>query len=386
MSATEEFQRDPFLYLDRALPNAGEVLRLSPGELMLTEAQASKSVLANTEGLYEEHSDFFHTRRGYFGPRALQVEIGRALMKVLYAQLHARAAELPAAIAAELGTRSEWPDAGNRLLYRHLAPALAGPRRSERLRRRIDQIVERGVLAGARQRHSFLSRALFRFKTLRELAAAIDSDRQKGAGSGIAAAEPDDALAVLAASGRPETAGREVPAKELAEVFLSVLFAVSGSIGFTLAWSLYHLGRNPGAAATPAWVVHEALRLHPVAWFLGRKPAGTHQVAGAEVTARDAVIVCPYAVHRNPRHWDDPESFRPERWRGIADPDAFIPFGWGPHKCVGASFSLRLVEDILKILGERYRFHVVFAGERPQLGAALAPPRFTLELENLSAV
>lgn len=379
MSTAEEFQRDPFLFLDRALPDAGATLRLSPGELLLTEAQASKSVLANADGRFEEHSDFFHTRRGYFGPRALQVEIGRSVMKVLYAQLHARAALLPETIEQELGRRSEWPDAGNWLLYRHLAPALAGPRRSEKLRRRIDRIVERAVLAGARERHSFVSRAIFRFQVLRELAAAIEADRRDSS-----LEEPDDALAVLAISGRPETAGRAVPAKELAEVFLSVLFAVSGSIGFTLAWSLYHLGRAP-SAAPPACVVREALRLHPVAWFLGRKPAGQQQVAGAEVGADDAVIVCPYAVHRNPRHWDDADVFRPERWQGIADPEAFIPFGWGPHKCVGATFSLRLVEDILRVLAERYRWNVAFGGDRPQLGAALAPPRFTLELEKLSA-
>jgi cytochrome P450 len=128
-------------------------------------------------------------------------------------------------------------------------------------------------------------------------------------------------------------------------------------------------------------VVLEALRLWPVAWMLERQPTRPHEVAGVEVTARDLVVVCPYLVHRHPRYWDDPASFRPERWAASPDLQAFIPFGWGPHTCVAGSLSTQLVEDVLKILLDGNELAVTPRDTRPCAGPALAPPRFTLSLQ-----
>jgi len=375
MNAAGEFHKDPFLYLDGLLPTVGAAVRWPDGELCLADAEASRAVLANVDGLYEDHSDFFHTRRGMFGPRPLQVELGRAAMKVLYAVRQEQAPALEQELERALLPRSDWPDAGNWLVYRHLLAALIAPTRPASLRRKVDQIVERAVLAGARERRSLIGRAIFRFRVMRELALTLEQIRKSGG------SEPVDILDVLAFGSQKELAGREVPAKELAEIFLSFLFAVAGSVGFTLGWSLYLLGMNPGCEAKPAWVVREALRLYPVAWLFGRRPAQRHEIAGVAVESKDDVMVCPYVVHRNPRYWDDPASFRPERWSQDPEPEAFLPFGVGAHKCVGASFSLRLVEDILQKLSDGYRMEIEPHGERPQIGAALAPPRFTLRLE-----
>jgi cytochrome P450 len=114
--------------------------------------------------------------------------------------------------------------------------------------------------------------------------------------------------------------------------------------------------------------------------MLGARPAKNHEVAGVAVTPEDQVVVCPYAVHRNPRHFDEPTRFRPERW---ADPQlakAFIPFGWGPHKCPAGSLSMDLVEAVLKHILDGYTLTVTPRSTRPFVGPALAPPRFTLEL------
>ena len=189
---------------------------------------------------------------------------------------------------------------------------------------------------------------------------------------------PADVLAIVV-----DAAGPEVPARDLAEVFLSFLFAVAGSVGFVLGWSLYLLGTHPSTEAEPAWVVREALRLWPVAWNLGRRPARPHTIAGHAVTPEDDVVVCPYAVHRNPRHWADPHSFRPERWAAEHDPQAFIPFGWGPHRCIAGTLSMELVEDVLRIGKDGYRMTLTPQQSQPHIGAALAPPRFTLGLTPL---
>jgi cytochrome P450 len=296
------------------------------------------------------------------------MQIARESRELLCA--HVESAELPALVERELVPTSRWPDAGNWLAYRHLSAALVAPDSPPRLRRIVDAIVERAVLAGARERRSRVSRALFRFRVGRVLAGAVEERRKRGG------RQPADLLDVVVA------AGGDAPAADLADVFRSFVFSVAGSIGFVLGWSVYLLGTHPETEAEPAWVVREALRLWPVAWLLGSRPARPHEVAGVTVAPDDHVLVCPYLIHRHPRHWDEPASFRPERWAGVQrQPQAFLPFGWGPHKCPAGPLSMDLVEAVLRIVIDRYRLTVTPLETRPHIGSSLAPPRFDLGLE-----
>lgn len=361
-----DFAEEPLVFLDQA---QGDALWLPGRQLCLAEPDASRAVLANKDGLYDDHADFFRTQRGTFGPREAQVRIGREARVLVQTHIAARADALAGLVQRMLGPVSEWPDAGNWLLYRHLSSTLLGPDSPDRLRRIAEEIVERAVLAGAKHRRSFLSRAVFRFRVARALGREIERRRKRGAHPA------KDLLDVVITE-----AGADAHEDELAEVFLSFVFAVAGSIGFVLGWSLYLLGTNPRTDAEPGWVVREALRLWPVAWLLGCRPAKDHEVAGVAVTPKDEVVVCPYLVHRHPKHWDEPTRFRPERWATLQNPHAFIPFGWGPHRCPAASLSVSLVEDILRIITEQYEVSVTAHETRPNVGAALAPPRFTLQL------
>ena len=367
--STVQFDREPLRFLDEAFPAGGDAVWLPGRQLCLSDPAASREVLTNGEGLYEDHSDFFRTRRGTFGPRPVQVRIGREARALLRAHIDAHREELAESVRRALVPGSEWPDAGNWFMYRHLSRVLLGPGSPVRLRRTVEEVVERAVLAGARQRYSFLRRAVFRFRVERELVRAVEHRRKRGG------AEPVDLLDVVVGA-----AGLEAPAEELAEVFLSCVFAIAGSLGFVLGWSLYLLGTNPHTEAEPSWVVREALRLWPVAWLLGARPAKSHEVAGVTVTPQDEVVVCPYAVQRHAKHWDEPATFRPERWASLKNPQAFIPFGWGPHTCPAALLSMELVEDVLRVITGDYRLLVVPHGTRPHVTAALAPPRFTLRL------
>lgn len=364
-----EFHKDPLPFLDQAFSTAGDAVWLPGRQLCVGEPGAARAVLANGEGLYEDHSDFFRTRRGTLGPRPAQEQMARESRALLRAHAAAHQNELAESIRRALVPASEWPDAGNWLVYRHLASAVLAPGSPARLRRTLDEIVERAVLAGARERYSRLRRAVFRFRVERELVRAVEQRRRRGA------AEPADLLDVVAGAAAPG-----VPAAQLAEVFLSFLFAVAGSVGFVLGWSVYLVGMNPPTQAEPAWIIREALRLWPVAWLLGSRPSQAHEVAGVAVTPQDEVVVCPYRVHRHPAYWDDPDGFRPERWATIDSHEAYLPFGWGPHRCPAAALSLQLVEDILQIVVDGYRLTVQPIGTRPFVGPALAPPRFTLGL------
>jgi cytochrome P450 len=364
------FYLDPLEFMDRGIAAIGDVVRTGEREFLLGNATDARSVLRNDEGRYREHSDFFHTRYGVLAPRSTQLKIRRQSRAFLRAHLEQRAAgDLAAFLEANLASTSDWPDTGNWLAYRYLAPALLAPDSPPKLRRLLDEIVQRSVLADAKSRQPRWRRMLLQFKTTLTLSDAIERRLAFGR------AEPIDLLDVVAMSGEP---GQR--ADELAEVYLSFLFAIAGSVGFVLAWSLYLLGTHPRRDVPPQWVVQEALRLWPVAWQLGRHPTMDHELSGVKVAATDEVVVCPYLVQRNPEHWSEPTVFKPERW---ADPEAwrnlaFIPFGYGPHRCVAADLSTQLVSEMLGLITSERSLIVTVEDTRPTVAAAMAPPAFSL--------
>ncbi|MEU2422672.1 cytochrome P450 [Streptomyces sp. NPDC007851] len=348
------------------------------GGVCVADPEAARAVLGNRHGVVADTSDFYHHRDGVFGPRSAQVAIGRAARLLIQRHLREHHADLPR-LVAELAPRSEWPDAGNLLVLRHLRDVLLHPAAPPHLHATVEAIVSRAVRAGARERHSAPSRLLFRRRAL----AALETEtraRQRAPRPPDHPAGPRDLLDVVVGGGGPAADPRE-----LVEVYLSFLFATAGSVGFALGWAVHLVATHPGrAAAPPAWIVRETLRLWPVAWLFARTPSRAQELGGVRVTPRDRLMVCSYLVHRHPGHWERPAEFVPERWAGTVPDAAYLPFGHGPHTCAGATVTVRLLEDLVGLLTRDWRVSVTPPvppdGAWPQVGPALAPPRFTATL------
>jgi len=368
------FSRDPLRFLDERFPADGDIVRTGRNEYMLGNPDEARAVLRNEEARYDEHSDFFHTRYGTFGPRAAQLRVRREARALVREWLQRRTQDdLIAHVRAHLPATSEWPDTGNQLVYRYLSPLLLADDDDPKLRALLDRIVERAALAGARARQPRWRRMLLQFETTYRLSKAIEA-RQASA---EAHAAPRDLIDVVARSIEP---GQRTD--ELAEIYLSFLFAVAGSMGFVLGWSLYLTATHPERVAPPEWIVQEALRLWPVAWQLGRHPTKAHRVAGVGIETSDEVVVCPYMVHRHPDYWREPSAFRPERWSNEdawRNP-AFIPFGYGPHRCIAADLSTRFISEMLATILASNAIAIYAHHPRPTVAAAMAPPPFRLTL------
>lgn len=100
-------------------------------------------------------------------------------------------------------------------------------------------------------------------------------------------------------------------------------------------------------------VVDETLRLFPPAWAMSRQAIGDDDVMGFRVPANVTLTLLPYLAHHDPRFWDAPEAFRPERFldgAGPSHPFAYAPFGGGPRKCIGEQFALTEAQLILATL------------------------------------
>jgi len=127
-------------------------------------------------------------------------------------------------------------------------------------------------------------------------------------------------------------------------------------------------GRAPALADVPRLtyterVVTESMRLYPPAYVMGRQAARPTEVAGYPI-ARNVIVVMPtWIVHRDSRWFDEPETFRPERWaeeRARSLPRyAYFPFGGGPRQCIGNAFAMMEAVLILATIAQRYRLALV---------------------------
>ncbi|MGH3659154.1 MAG: cytochrome P450, partial [Micromonosporaceae bacterium] len=189
-------------------------------------------------------------------------------------------------------------------------------------------------------------------------------------------AEPRDLLDVLVADG-----GSVDLASRAVLVLRTIMFASHGVPGAAFSWIALLLAEHPGIAAKVASeasgtaltdvsatslpyttaVVKEALRLQPPQWLITRTSTRPMEVGGYELPAGTEVLVCPYLMHRDPRCWDDPDQFDPQRWLGPDQPHArhaYIPFGAGPRVCPGSRLAMVQVTLATAMLARDYRLEM----------------------------
>jgi len=182
---------------------------------------------------------------------------------------------------------------------------------------------------------------------------------------------------------------------------LTMLIAGHDTSTALLSWALYLLGRHPDAMAkataeaeavlgeaTPTpdqlrrlpyldAVVKETLRLYPPIHVGNRMAGRDMQIDGCPIHKGERVMLSIYLCHRDPEHWEDPDSFRPERFLpGGAETRpalAYIPFGGGPRNCIGAAFSLVEAKIVLGLILRTCRLELDRRPVHPHMGATLEP-------------
>ncbi|MCW1969941.1 MAG: cytochrome P450 [Anaerolineae bacterium] len=157
----------------------------------------------------------------------------------------------------------------------------------------------------------------------------------------------------------------------------------------TLTWAWYLLSQHPEIEAklhgeldrvlggrTPTLadlaqlpytdaIIKETLRLYPAAYLTAREAIEDVVIGGYQLKAGREVIVPIYALHRDPRYYDAPEAFRPDRWLengGTLEKrlpkGAYLPFGMGPRVCIGNMFASMEARLLLATIARRWQLRL----------------------------
>ena len=106
-------------------------------------------------------------------------------------------------------------------------------------------------------------------------------------------------------------------------------------------------------------VLNESLRLYPPAYAFAREAIEDVEIDDVLVRRRTTVVVSQWVMHRDPRWFERPEEFDPDRWIGGLEQrlprSVFMPFGGGPHQCIGAHFAMLEATLLLATIAQRFR-------------------------------
>jgi cytochrome P450 len=194
-----------------------------------------------------------------------------------------------------------------------------------------------------------------------------------------------DLLSMLLAA--QDEDGSRMTDKQLRDETITLFLAGHETTASTLSWAWWLLAKNPKVEAKlhaeldavlgdrapslddlanlpyTGHVITEVLRLYPAAWGLARLAVEDHELAGYPLTKGMGVAMAQWVVHRDPRWYDVPEEFRPERWEGDLlkrlPRFAYFPFGGGPRQCIGNAFALMEAALVLATIAQRFRLRLV---------------------------
>jgi cytochrome P450 len=207
-----------------------------------------------------------------------------------------------------------------------------------------------------------------------------------------------------------EDMGRGMSDRQVHDECLTLFLAGHETTANLLTWTWYLLSQNPEAESrlheeldrslagrAPAFddlpnlkyaeaVIAESMRLYPPAWVIGRLAVEEHEFNGYKVAPRSLVLVSEYAMHRDPRFWEAPEEFKPERWETLSIKEAsqryiYFPFGGGVRRCIGEQFAWTEGILLLATLARKWKLRL-----QPEQKIGLKPqitlrPKFGMRMK-----
>src|SRR5262245_3331901 len=177
--------------------------------------------------------------------------------------------------------------------------------------------------------------------------------------------------------------GSQMTDQQLRDEVMTLFLAGHETTALALSWSWYLLathpeaekkfhaeldsvlnGRLPTVSDLPSlkyteMIAKEAMRLYPPAYAVGREAIEDTELGGFRVPRGTQIFAFQWITHRDPRFFDRPDEFEPERWSGEKAESlpkyAYFPFGGGPRQCIGNYFAMMEIVLLLATIGQRFK-------------------------------
>lgn len=212
-------------------------------------------------------------------------------------------------------------------------------------------------------------------KAMDKVVVALITQRRKGV------EDRGDLLSMLLNS--VDEDGQGMTDKQIRDEIVTLFLAGHETTANALSWTWYLLSQHPvveqklqdeldsvlhGRPPTLAdlkrlpyteQVLQEAMRLYPPVWNMSRQALTDVEIGGYIIPKGSEINLNTYAMHHDPRWWEEPERFLPERFhpdRQSSVPKmAYLPFSTGSRVCIGNSFAMMEARLILAAIASQYR-------------------------------
>jgi len=246
--------------------------------------------------------------------------------------------------------------------------------------------------------------AMIRVKrAVRELDGIVDRIIRQRRASGE---DTGDLLSMLMAARDEDGSG--MTDRQLRDEILTFLLAGHETTAVSLSWTWYLLSEHPkveqklrkeltqvlGGRAPQLEdlsrlpytekVVKESMRLYPPAWSLARTVTKEVELGGYRLPVGANVVMSQWILHRDPRFFEQPEQFNPDRWTAEAAQRlprfAYFPFGGGPRLCIGASFAMMEANLLLAAIAQRFQLRLAPGHSVAALPSITLRPRYGMRM------
>lgn len=246
-------------------------------------------------------------------------------------------------------------------------------------------------------------------RSVRELDAIIN---QIIAARRVSGEDKGDLLSMLLLA--EDADGERMTDKQVRDEAVNLFLAGHETTANALTWTWYLLSQHPeveaklhqeldrvlaGRIPTLAdlrqleyteMVLKESMRLYPPVPGFGRQAIEDVQIGDITVEKGRIILISPINLHTDPRWWDAPLEFRPERFAKGSDAKAsdvkdsteprhkhaYLPFGGGPRICIGNNFAM--MEGVLALATMAQRYELRFIDDNP----VIPRPTITLRPEH----
>ena len=110
-------------------------------------------------------------------------------------------------------------------------------------------------------------------------------------------------------------------------------------------------------------VLRESMRLYPPVWTMGRYVENDYHVGEYTIPAGSSILMSQYVMHHDPRYYDEPEHFNPDRWTAKFKTDlprfSYFPFGGGIRGCIGEPFAWMEGILIIATIAQKWKMRLI---------------------------